>query len=99
MILAAHRELALERAGRFCEGAIKISALNVVRFGVKTFLIDRILNCEDRLEQFVFDHNFLRGGATRLLRLAHNHGDDLAVIRNFFVREQDLVVTHCADII
>src|SRR5437764_2179598 len=87
MILAANREFAFELARRIGKRALKMAALNVVRFRMKTFLVDRVLNCENWRKRFVLDYDFLRSGATHFLRFANNERHDLAVIRNLLVGE------------
>src|SRR2546423_100487 len=79
MILTANREFAFQFAGRIGERALKVATLNVVRFRMKTFLVDRVLNCENWRKWFVLDYDYLRSGATCFLRVANNERHDLAV--------------------
>ena len=64
----------------------------MIRFRMKTVLLDRFLNRENRRQRFVFDDDFIRRSATRFLRLTNDQRDDLAVKGNLFVGQEDLVV-------
>ena len=57
------------------------------------------LDRKNRRQRLVFDDDLGGGGATSLLRLSHHQRNDLAVIKRFLVREQNLIVPHRADIV
>ena len=71
----------------------------MIRFRMKTVLLDRFLNRENRRQRFVFDDDFIRRSVTRFLRLAHNQRNNLSVIENFLIREQNFVMPNRADIV
>jgi len=60
---------------------------------------DGVRDFQDGRQRFVFNDNFLRGGAAGFLGFADDEGDDLAVIKHLFVSEQNFVVTDGADVV
>ena len=80
MVLAANGEFAFEFARRIRKRAVEIASGNVIRFCVKRFFVDRVLNCKNRGQRFVFDNNFGGCRATRFLRFTNDQSNDLAVV-------------------
>ena len=72
MVLPADRELAFQGHGRIGERARKIAARDMIRFRMKTVLLDRFWDRENWRQRFMLKDNFVRRAATSFLRFANN---------------------------
>ena len=99
MLLAAHRDLAVEGAGGSREAGVHVAAADDVVVGVERVGGDGLGDGQNRGERFILDGNGVGGQPAEFGGFADDEGDELAAEKDVGVGEEDLVPADGADVV